>query len=227
MHSKDGICKEFKFDCIFNQSNQNHVFQGAQIPYMLDQFIQGYDAAIMAYGLTGSGKTYTMSGELCTDNCQSHENDGIIQKGIQYIFNKIQSDTTISISYTQVYQEKVYDMLKGYEGLKSPLKLRSTNNGGFAAENLTVVKIFKAEEALNILLKGSKQIVIAENRLNIQSSRSHTIYTIILKKKDPREHIGKITSQIQFIDLAGSERFAYFKDANKTHVKEWYITNTA
>ena len=92
-------------------------------------------------------------------------------------------------------------------------------------DSVTQVKTNTADDTLRALTKGSKQIVVAENLLNLQSSRSHTIFTITLDRKDNIGYIDSVQSQLQFVDLAGSERFSYFKDTSKQHVKEWYSGN--
>ena len=48
-----------------------------------------------------------------------------------------------SVYHTLIVLKNVYDMIRGCIGLKNPFRLRSTNNGGFASGNLTVVKYLK------------------------------------------------------------------------------------
>lgn len=67
--------------------------------------VQGYNAAIIAYGQTGTGKTHTMEGAL------EGEGRGIIPRAIQDIFHAIQTDTApsakylVRASYLQIYNE--------------------------------------------------------------------------------------------------------------------------
>ena len=67
--------------------------------------LQGYNAAIIAYGQTGTGKTFTMEGER--DGPQR----GIIPRAVEDIFTCIESDTAtgskylVRASYLQIYNE--------------------------------------------------------------------------------------------------------------------------
>ena len=45
--------------------------------------MKGYNSTIFVYGQTGTGKTYTMEGSA------KNKEEGLIQKSIQYIFNKV------------------------------------------------------------------------------------------------------------------------------------------
>eukprot|EP00882_Tetradesmus_deserticola_P026678 GHRQ01029455.1.p2 GENE.GHRQ01029455.1~~GHRQ01029455.1.p2 ORF type:complete len:138 (+),score=39.98 GHRQ01029455.1:153-566(+) len=57
-------CCRFTFDHVYDQdSSQQEVYNQSARPLVLST-LQGYNAAIIAYGQTGTGKTYTMEGEL-------------------------------------------------------------------------------------------------------------------------------------------------------------------
>lgn len=66
---------------------------------------QGYNASIIAYGQTGTGKTFTMEGEEGSDR------SGIIPRAIQDVFSSIARDTgercrfLVRASYLQIYNE--------------------------------------------------------------------------------------------------------------------------
>ena len=50
----------FRFDYTFNNdSTQVEVYQTCVYP-LINQFLDGYNTTVLAYGPTGSGKTYTM-----------------------------------------------------------------------------------------------------------------------------------------------------------------------
>ena len=57
--------QQFTYDYVFtNQSSQEEVYDNTT-KHLLKGIINGYNATVIAYGATGSGKTYTMLG---TDN---------------------------------------------------------------------------------------------------------------------------------------------------------------
>lgn len=65
---------------------------------IVDSAIEGYNGSILAYGQTGTGKTYTMIGNQ----------DGILPLTVSYILscNKDQS-LSLAISALQIYNEQV------------------------------------------------------------------------------------------------------------------------
>lgn len=76
--------KTYKFDKVFSEtSTQEEVFNEC-IQSILDEVLSGYNCTVFAYGQTGTGKTYTMEGNL--DN---KEENGVIPRSIQYIFERL------------------------------------------------------------------------------------------------------------------------------------------
>ena len=67
--------------------------------------MQGYNAAIIAYGQTGTGKTFTMEGGSDTVS------QGIIPRAIEDMFSSIENDCAprskylVRASYLQIYNE--------------------------------------------------------------------------------------------------------------------------
>jgi hypothetical protein len=54
----------YDFDTIFQESDTNEsVFERTVLP-LLPSILEGYNATCFAYGMTGSGKTHTMLGDV-------------------------------------------------------------------------------------------------------------------------------------------------------------------
>jgi maltoporin len=51
--------------------------------------LQGYNSTVFIYGMTGSGKTYTMFGSIGSGTSKSlkNEEDGLVSMTIDYMFN--------------------------------------------------------------------------------------------------------------------------------------------
>ena len=77
--------------------------------------LEGYNSTILAYGQTGTGKTYTMEGFKF--NCGDPQR-GIIPRSMEEIFKFIEnasnSQTTFMVraSYLQIYMEVISDLLR-------------------------------------------------------------------------------------------------------------------
>ena len=124
--------KSFTYDYCFNSldpkdanfSSQDDVFEclGHDI---LENAFKGYNACIFAYGQTGSGKSYTMMG--------SQGQAGIIPRLCNNLFERIETmsgpenQTKVEVSYMEIYNEKVFDLLDLTSTTKAGLKVREHN----------------------------------------------------------------------------------------------------
>lgn len=112
-------------------ANQEIVFKNMVLPLVQNAF-EGYNVCLFAYGQTGSGKSYSMMGqESIQINASSFDEAiGIIPRFCQEIFARISNNmnikTTIEISYFEIYNEKIHDLLTNVNnGVKrAPLKVR-------------------------------------------------------------------------------------------------------
>lgn len=111
--------------------SQDVVFKNMVLPLVQNAF-EGYNVCLFAYGQTGSGKSYSMMGqESAQINAVSFdEATGIIPRFCQEIFTRISANasvkTTVEISYFEIYNEKIHDLLTNVNnGVKrAPLKVR-------------------------------------------------------------------------------------------------------
>ncbi|KAI8335821.1 kinesin motor domain-containing protein [Chlamydoabsidia padenii] len=79
---RQGASDQYQFTKVFtNNTNQKQLFEETTLP-LLQSFLHGDNALIFAYGVTNSGKTYTMLG---------NETDaGIVPRTIQCLFDTLQ-----------------------------------------------------------------------------------------------------------------------------------------
>lgn len=189
----------FHFDHIFNESRSNNeVFEEVVKP-IVDASMQGFNGTVFAYGQTSSGKTYTMSG--------THKDLGIIPLTINYIFYSIDNtpgrEFLLRVSYMEIYNEKVNDLL---EIKKKHLKLHEDINGQVVVD--VEERVCKnSQEVLEEKYKGDKSRRIGVTNMNERSSRSHTIFRIILESRTTDDEDGAVkVSHLNLVDLAGSER---------------------
>ena len=208
--------KSFTYDHCFNSLNpaepnftsQDDVFEcvGRDI---LDNAFKGYNACILAYGQTGSGKSYTMMGS------RTGPEAGIIPRLCDSLFNRIgemsaaEQETKVEVSYMEIYNEKVFDLLDLTSPCKSGLKVREHNVLGPYVDGLSQLAVISYQEIEDLMIEGNKSRTVASTNMNNESSRSHAVFTVILTftLKDPLSGVtGEKVSRISLVDLAGSER---------------------
>ena len=79
------IEKKYCFNKIFTEKEKNKdVFETAIKP-IINNVINGYNSTTLAYGVTGTGKTHTIFGDLALANGE----DGIAIKACEYLFKKL------------------------------------------------------------------------------------------------------------------------------------------
>ncbi|NXU38748.1 KI20A protein, partial [Drymodes brunneopygia] len=127
------------------------------------------------------------------------------------------AQASVWISFCEIYNEYVYDLLNVLSTSKTQrrrvLRICEDQGGNCYIKDLKWINVQSTEEACRLLKIGSKNRSFACTRMNEQSSRSHSIFSIrLLKLTD--EHQPRVlgVSELSFCDLAGSER------CNKTHV---------
>ncbi|XP_067997024.1 kinesin-like protein KIF14 [Melanerpes formicivorus] len=201
----------WSFDkCDPNYASQAMIYETLAVP-LLERAFEGYNACLFAYGQTGSGKSYTMMG--------FDEDRGIIPRLCEDLFSQIaQKDKQqilyhLEMSFFEVYNEKVHDLLvfKAESGQKKqPLRVREHSVLGPYVEGLTVNVVNSYSDIQSWLELGNKQRATAATVMNDKSSRSHSVFTLVMTQTkvefvNEEQCDRRLTSHINLIDLAGSE----------------------
>ena len=196
----------FQFDKILHNVAQEEVFE--YVKTMISGATQGFNGTVFAYGPTGSGKTFTMSGSSSNFNYR-----GIIPRSITRLFQelggKVDFESKVSISYLEIYNEIIFDLLSPVPAneQKGEINFQEDSKGNIIVKGLTKHSVANEEEAFNLLFEGESNRTVSEHQLNKGSTRSHCIFTISVEMKSKVESSEKVlTSKLNFVDLAGSER---------------------
>ncbi|KAI9796996.1 MAG: hypothetical protein M1825_006275 [Sarcosagium campestre] len=206
--------KCFTFDnsfCSHNPSDPHYAHQedvyNALGEEFLDHNFEGYHTCIFAYGQTGSGKSYTMMG--------TPEQPGLIPRTCEDLFQRINANesmnTTYSVrvSYFEVYNEHVRDLLVPRSDPPYYLKIRESPTEGPYVKDLTDVPVKNFDELMRHMRTGDHSRTTASTKMNDTSSRSHAVFTINLKQIHQDMETDETTermARIRLVDLAGSER---------------------
>jgi len=195
-----------RFDRVFDRSAQQSEVYDSVAP-LIDGAFEGYNTTIFAYGQTGTGKTHTMLG---VDIWRLGENQnttvkaaikavvrdqslwGIVPRAMQHIFGVVSEQREkyqfkIWCSYLEIYKENVYDLLHdeakpGDQG--QPLEIREDKRSGVFVPDATDVRVQTEEQVLAMLWKGARNRAISATDMNAHSSRSHTIFQIVVERKE-------------------------------------------
>ncbi|XMA15467.1 hypothetical protein WAI453_008258 [Rhynchosporium graminicola] len=223
--------KSFTFDNSFwshdtkdeHYAHQEDVYNSLGEEF-LDHNFEGYHTCIFAYGQTGSGKSYTMMG--------TPDQPGLIPRTCEDLFQRIEAahnetpniSYNVRVSYFEVYNEHVRDLLVPVHPNQPPyyLKIRESPTEGPYIKDLTDAPVRNISEIMKFMKTGDASRTTASTKMNDTSSRSHSVFTIMLKQihhdMDTDETTER-TARIRLVDLAGSER-AKATEATGTRLRE-------
>ncbi|XP_050829623.1 centromere-associated protein E isoform X3 [Serinus canaria] len=199
--------KTFSYDRVFHSSdNTQQLYDGVAVP-IIQSAVRGYNGTIFAYGQTASGKTYTMMG--------NEDSVGIIPKAIQHVFKIIceipDREFLLRVSYMEIYNETITDLLCDNRK-KKPLGIREDVNRNTYVEDLIEEVVVSPEQVMECIRKGEKNRHYGETKMNEHSSRSHTIFRMIIESRERSDPANAncdgavMVSHLNLVDLAGSER---------------------
>lgn len=199
------VPKRFTFDCVYDENTfQKDIFDETAFP-IIENILEGYNGTIFAYGQTGTGKTHTMAGIL-----DSEQDKGIIPRSFETIFNSINIVATkqylVRASYLEIYREEVLDLLN--KGGVQKLDLHEKPGSGVYVKDLSTALVETPEKLMEIMIKGNKNRHVGQTKMNHESSRSHSIFTVTVEcaeiGTDGKAHIK--VGKLNMVDLAGSEK---------------------
>ncbi|XP_072989577.1 kinesin-like protein KIN-7L isoform X1 [Typha latifolia] len=199
----------FAFDHVFDHTSTNNAVYDLLIKSLIRAAVDGFNGTAFAYGQTSSGKTFTMNG--------SEEDAGIIPLAVKDVFRTAHMtadrEFLIRVSYMEIYNEEINDLLT-LGNQKLPIH-ESLERGVYVA-GLREEIVNSAEQVLELLKLGEANRHFGETNMNARSSRSHTIFRMVIESsaKDliSSDNISDAdairVSVLNLVDLAGSERIA-------------------
>jgi kinesin family protein 3/17 len=213
----------YKFDSIFGKTaDQKTVFE-ATVP-QIQCALEGLNTTIFTYGQTGTGKTHTMLGhdlwELAADDqsmgvdvqslAENEEIKGLIPRAMNFVFSQLQeADHKLSVQYLEIYNEKIYDLIRPEHSAKTSLDLREDRVLGVIVPDAEEVDVYSEQEVLSVLWQGARNRAMNATEMNDTSSRSHTVFQVAMEVTGLDEDGAQLVrkSKISLVDLAGSEKW--------------------
>uniref|UniRef100_A0A8B9GA48 Kinesin-like protein KIF21B n=1 Tax=Amazona collaria TaxID=241587 RepID=A0A8B9GA48_9PSIT len=237
-----GKDKAFTYDFVFDLDTWQEQIYTTCVGKLIEGCFEGYNATVLAYGQTGAGKTYTMGTGF--DLNISEEEQGIIPRAISHLFSGIEErkrvaqsqgraapEFKVSAQFLELYNEEILDLFDSARDpdvrhRKSNIKIHEDASGSIYTTGVTSRLINSQDELIQCLKQGALSRTTASTQMNVQSSRSHAIFTIhlcqmrvcarpelvngevtsLLDGSQPTTEYETLTAKFHFVDLAGSER---------------------
>ncbi|XP_017368251.1 kinesin-like protein KIF21A isoform X12 [Cebus imitator] len=237
-----GKDKAFTFDYVFDIDSQQEQIYTQCIEKLIEGCFEGYNATVFAYGQTGAGKTYTMGTGFDVNIVE--EEQGIISRAVKHLFKSIEEkkhiamknglpppDFKVNAQFLELYNEEVLDLFDTTRDIdaknkKSNIRIHEDSTGGIYTVGVTTRNVNTESEMMQCLKLGALSRTTASTQMNVQSSRSHAIFTIhvcqtrvcpqidadnatdnkIISESAQMNEFETLTAKFHFVDLAGSER---------------------
>ncbi|KAG8655896.1 kinesin-like protein KIN-7D, mitochondrial isoform X3 [Manihot esculenta] len=164
----------YAFDRVFGpHTTSQEVYDVAAKP-VVQAAMEGVNGTVFAYGVTSSGKTHTMHGD--------QDSPGIIPLAIKDVFSIIQDtpgrEFLLRVSYLEIYNEVINDLL---DPTGQNLRVREDAQGTYV-EGIKEEVVLSPGHALSFIAAGEEHRHVGSNNFNLFSSRSHTIFTLVIGK---------------------------------------------
>lgn len=201
LKSKSGNQEEYKFERVYDTDDSQQTIYGENVCHLVTKVLDGVNVSVLAYGPTGTGKTYTIEGESVSGK------EGIIPRAALELCKKVRhlsDDSLLTISCMEVYNEKIIDLLNNDP--KPDLKLFEDAQGLIEVEGLTKLTLNSFDDFRNLFLLAKERRTVGATSLNEKSSRSHAIWRFRVNRKigTGSDAIDR-EAKIDLVDLAGSE----------------------
>ncbi|KAF3346243.1 Cell cycle checkpoint protein RAD17 [Verticillium dahliae VDG2] len=236
---KDG--GDHYYDNVFSTHDDNGRVYDHIAKRLVRRVMEGYHGTVFAYGMTGTGKTFSMQGTASSP--------GVIPLAITDIFSYIRETPSreflLRVSYLEIYNERIHDLLSmstagvGVNAGQEEIKLREDAKRGVYASPLKEEIVQSPTQLLRVIARGDQARRTASTQFNARSSRSHAVVQIVVES---RERIpgntggeskrsgmlpgGVRVSTLSLIDLAGSEKAAESKERRTegSHINKSLLT---
>ncbi|GJJ76393.1 centromeric protein E [Entomortierella parvispora] len=206
--------------------SDNELIYSSSVKHLVQSAMEGYNGTVFAYGQTSSGKTYTMSG--------AEKQPGITPRAVDDVFKYIRENSEreflLRVSYLEIYNESIRDLLSP-EAID--LRIHEDKKRGVYVSPLKEEIVTTPSQVMRILQRGDQQRHTSSTDYNAHSSRSHSIFQIVIESREraptaPLSPSGRKfslglgkspsavrVSQLNLIDLAGSEKASSDADRRK------------
>jgi len=208
--------RNFHFNSVFAADCSQTLVYDKSTKRLIGDFINGLNASVMVYGVTGSGKTHTMFGDCafsnntCCDYDQEQGMDGIVFRACKEIFDALtyrkkqinmNIESSVAISFIEIYGSQISDLLqKG-----APCCPNKAASQRFVLSGAAEVPVGEIGDVVQSLRVGEKQKRKAATKMNDRSSRAHSIFIVTLNQTNVATGVSR-TSKLFLVDLGGCEQ---------------------
>ena len=209
------IQQDYTFDGLFLPGTPLEQIYMRTTKQIVENVLMGYNGAVICYGQTGTGKTYTMN--------------EITPLTVKQIFNGINTADAenevfkIDASIIEIYKEQVNDIL---DTKKTNLNLieNKLKKNKLIIENLTTVAVSSENELNDIIYKGTIKRNTNSTTMKEFTAKSHNIIIITIYRYYKDKNCMR-TGTLYLCDLEGSEKITKMNPVEGENIEEQKLIN--
>uniref|UniRef100_G1N635 Kinesin motor domain-containing protein n=1 Tax=Meleagris gallopavo TaxID=9103 RepID=G1N635_MELGA len=228
-----GKDKAFTFDYVFNIDSQQEEIYIQCIEKLIEGCFEGYNATVFAYGQFHSTRTCFWWLGFNVNKIFFRISILNLKRTVEmlfcYLFSQFEHEHPLLKAL--LYNEEILDLFDTTRDIdaknkKSNIKIHEDSAGGIYTVGVTTRTVNGESEMMQCLKLGALSRTTASTQMNVQSSRSHAIFTIhlcqtrvcpafstdnatdnrIISESAEMNEFETLTAKFHFVDLAGSER---------------------
>ena len=204
---------DYDFDRVFGETESTSILYNSCVRSVVESFVDGYHGSVFAYGQTNSGKTHTMTGSTDEPGVVRLAVKDVfhrIRSPTQTTDTTSSTTTTthqgspreylVRVSYLEIYNEQIYDLLSQTNTAR-PSLVSSSSLQHHQLPPSTSVRIFDSRtegvvvrglreeivtcpnDVFALLDAGDARRRIGSTGMNRTSSRSHTVFRLVLESR--------------------------------------------
>ena len=209
------IQQDYTFDGLFLPLTPLDQIYTRTTKQIVENVLMGYNGAVICYGQTGTGKTYTMN--------------EITPIAVNQIFNGLSSSNKdneiykIEVSIIEIYKEQVNDIL---DPKKTNLNLieNKLKKKNLTIENLTSINVTTENELNDIIYKGTIKRNTNSSTMKEYTAKSHNIIIITIYRYYKDKNCLN-TGTLYLCDLEGSEKITKMNPVEGENIEEQKLVN--
>lgn len=217
--SAHGKTRDFEFDRLFPPMCKNKNMYNVLRKQWFPSLVGGMSVGIIPYGVTGTGKSYTVHG--------TRQDPGMVPLFCQEVFRRLENDyggkdfqTKIRVTFLEIYENKIVDLLQHREVTKrirktTPLDpgrgLRVTHNkdqppfSSSPVPTATDREVYNTEQLLEAFWMGYdrlRRMRVFDRGLLRKISLSNSVFILTIIRTHKSTGM-RTNAQFQAVDLGG------------------------
>ncbi|KAL3913848.1 MAG: hypothetical protein SGPRY_007834 [Prymnesium sp.] len=236
--------RRYDFDCVLGPGcSQSEIFENCRP--LVHRALKGLSGCVLAYGPTGSGKTYTMRGACGGGKMRRGEagklarrRGGIVPRAVDALFDAVEeqpADTyRVSLTALELHSDRLKDLLAVDERSKHPLpieadaarraraEIKLLSDGSVVGSRTFQTPVSNRHEMHELLARADAARSVGATAGNESSSRSHQLIRVEVERVGDGLK-GRTAGRLDLVDLAGLEPL----EGTSAHLQETIAINSS